>query len=280
MGPATPALRQSGIIAPARQDTLIYVSSATKASVYVYSYSRKKQIDTIIGFYSPAGLCADTGGNVWVTDYDRYTGIGYLIEYAHGGKHSIATLEDPNNVPLGCAVDSVTGNLAVVDAADNVAIYSNAQGAPAYYSTTGLVHKPKTIAYDASGNLYIAGVSKSAALLSHTASYVTKYTLKPSARVHGPLRWDGSYLTMLVPAGSHDDVWQYALSGNRAKRIGRIQVDCCMGDYVIGDSILAATLPLFNEASVTKYPSGGGAFLGITAADPTGIAISTIHTRR
>lgn len=275
LAPAREALPQRQL--PKIKHATLYVSSEKKASVYLYDYPNGKHIRTLIGFYAPAGLCSDTNGNVWVTDTDRYTGTGYLDEYAPGGKSPIATLTDPGNSPRACAVDRATGNLAVADSQDNIAIYPGAKAPPTYYSTAGFVKKPNSITYDAAANVYFAGASRQAGWLPTGASKVMNFGLTPNPRKYGPIRWDGQYLTVLISAGSHDEVWRYELLGTfSAKRIGSVELDCCMGDYAIDDTILAATLPEFNSASVSKYPAGGEAFLGIAnVEDPTGIAIST-----
>ncbi len=261
---------------PKVKRALLYISSQTKASVYLYDYPKGRLVRTIVGFYAPAGLCSDANGDVWVTDTDTYTGTGYLDEYAPGGKSPIATLEDPGNSPRACAVDPSSGNLAVADSQNNIAIYPGAQAPPVYYATTGFVERPSSITYDMAGNAYFAGASRPVAWLPVGASEVMSFSMKPSPRNVGPLRWDGQYLTLLTWIGEHSEVWRYELLDGSAKRVSRIEVDCCMGDYAIGDSILAATLPAFNSASVTRYPAGGKAFLGIAnVEDPSGIAIST-----
>ncbi|MGB6741087.1 MAG: hypothetical protein WBE59_11585 [Candidatus Cybelea sp.] len=265
---------------PKTRHAIVYISSKIKASVYLVSYPSGKNIFTIIGFYAPAGLCSDGKGNVWVTDTDPYTGDGFLDEYAPGGKHAIATLEDPNNSPRACAVDPTTGNLAVANSQDNIAIYPDAEGTPTYYSTAGLVEKPSSIAYDAAGNAYLSGSSRKPGWLPAGAPAILSFKLKPNPSKHGPIRWDGRYLAVLVPGGSHDEVWRYELLGASAKRVGIVELDCCMGDYAIDGSILAATLPALDSASVSRYPAGGGAFLGLAAADPTGIAISASRAKK
>jgi hypothetical protein len=279
MQPSPTGAAISVIRPAAKSETLLYISSTKKASVYIYRYPKGKSIGTIIGFYAPVGLCSDGNGNVWVTDTDRYKAIGYLDEYAHGGKYPIRTLENPSNSPQACAVDPTTGNLAVADSQDNIAIYPNAQAPPTYYSTTGVVHKPSTITYDNAGNLYVAGAPGQPAWLPRDTTRVVKIKLKPRPSDRGALTWDGQYLTVLHRVGSYDEVWRYELLGSSAQRIGVISVDCCMGDYAIHGSILVATLPVLNESSVTKYPAGGKAFLGIASVDPIGVAISVAPTQ-
>ena len=172
-------------------------------------------------------------------------------------------------------MDPTTGNLAVANSQDNIAIYPGAGGTPTYYSTATLVNRPNSITYDAAGNAYFSGVSRKLGWLPKGASKVANFELKPKSPKHGPIRWDGQYLTVLVPAGSHEEVWRYELSGASARRIGSIELDCCMGDYAIYGSILAATLPESNSVSVSRYPAGGKGYLGIAGVvDPSHIAVT------
>ncbi len=258
-------------------NTLMYISSQKKASVYIEKYPGGKPWGTLIGFYAPTGLCSDAQGNVWVTDTDPYTNTGYLDEYAHGEKHPIVTLTDANNSPLACSVDTTTGNLAVVNSKDSIAIYSDGREPATLYSTVGIVHKPNTITYDNAGNLYLASSSDSPAWLPARSSTIKQFRLKPRAPRRGPIGWDGQYLTVLVSAGSQSQVWRYQLMGGHAKRIGIVDLDeCCIRNYAIDGSLLAATMPKLNQATVIKYPAGGGGFFGLTASDPFGIAISRV----
>jgi hypothetical protein len=254
---------------------LLYISSKKKASMYVYDYKKGKLLYAIIGFYAPEGLCADANGNVWITDTDPSTGDGYLEEYPHRGKRAIVTLDDPNDSPQACAVDPTTGNLAVANLNDDIAIYPAAQEPPTYYSTAGLVHKPNSITYDDMGNAYFANGHGEPAWLPAGSSSVTKYYLKPRVTKHGPLGWDGQYLTVLAHGNGYDQVWRYMVREKGGKRKARVELDCCMSDYVIYQSTLASTEPELLEASVSRYPAGGRAFLGIALPyPPTGIAVS------
>ena len=80
----------------------------------------------------PQGECSDSHGDVFITD-----AFGSNIqEFAHGGTTPIANLSDVGEEASGCAVDSVTGNLAVTNYyPGNVAIYKNAEGTPTFTRT-------------------------------------------------------------------------------------------------------------------------------------------------
>src|SRR5581483_1540828 len=103
-----------------KHGTLLFV--ATGDNVYLLSYPSGKLVSSLeIPGYN---ICSDNDGNVFVPT------TGYQIaEYSHYGE-LIQKLQD-GDVPLGCAVDPTTGNLAVTNegsGAGEVAIYSNAKG--------------------------------------------------------------------------------------------------------------------------------------------------------
>ena len=60
---------------------LLYVSDVGTFTVHVYTYPALKAAGTLTGFDEPQGLCADSAGNVWVTNTNVYE----MREYAHGG---------------------------------------------------------------------------------------------------------------------------------------------------------------------------------------------------
>ena len=94
----------------AKRVPLLYVSVWDTGVVYVYSYPKAKLLGKLVGILdTPSGMCSDSKGNVWITNFH---GEG-ITEYAHGGTKPIATLSDPGTDPNGCSVDPLTGNLAV-----------------------------------------------------------------------------------------------------------------------------------------------------------------------
>src|SRR5580698_5591825 len=111
---AQASLNGSWMAPDAKKINLVYVSEQGPASgsyhVVVYSYARRALKGDLLSQETPAGLCADKAGNVW---------IGYgpptpeMVEYKHGGTMPIATLSFPGEHPTGCSVDPITGNLAV-----------------------------------------------------------------------------------------------------------------------------------------------------------------------
>jgi hypothetical protein len=110
LGTSTHLMRRPSWMAPdATRKNLLYISDVGTNDVYVYESLSLKLAGTLTGFSEPQGECSDAAGNVWITN----TNMSQIIEYAHGGTTPIATLSDPYEFPVGCAVDPRSGNLAV-----------------------------------------------------------------------------------------------------------------------------------------------------------------------
>jgi DNA-binding beta-propeller fold protein YncE len=91
----------------AKSEDLLYVTSFVSSYVFVFSYPEGKLVGTLGGFsYAASGECSDNQGDVFII------GVQDVVKYAHGGSNPIATLKSVN-YPNGCAIDPVTGNLAV-----------------------------------------------------------------------------------------------------------------------------------------------------------------------
>lgn len=115
----------------AKSEDLLYVS--TSGGVAVYSYPAAVLVGTL-SLLSPAGLCADNAGNVWIT------GNQQIFEYAHGGSQPIATLDDSGYSSKGCAVDPTTGDLAVT----NFVGAKRHQRGTSLFTTTRRAHRGHT----------------------------------------------------------------------------------------------------------------------------------------
>ena len=123
----------------------------------MYTFPSLRVVGKLTGFNNPQGLCSDAAGNVWIAN----TGTDQMLEYAHGSIGVIAVLSDPVGVPIGCAIDPTTGNLAVTNLYDfsgaaDVLVYVKASGTPRIYSSSA-VASYYFGAYDRRGNLYVSG---------------------------------------------------------------------------------------------------------------------------
>src|SRR5580704_14935990 len=102
---------RSWIRPDAGKQWLLYVSDASSGTIDVYNYRVKagKLYGQITGLSFPYGQCVDRSGDVYVVDNNT----SKIYEYAHGGTTPIATATDDYGSPIGCSVDSTTGNVAV-----------------------------------------------------------------------------------------------------------------------------------------------------------------------
>lgn len=277
---AQPTLRASGswMKSGTSSGDLIYVGSGD--DVEVYSYPGGSLVGTLVGFHTINGLCADTHGNVWITNYTGYSGKGYLLEYAHGGTSPIATLAYSGN-PYDCSWDPLTGNLAVFGG--KVAVYSNASGSPAYYTVPGawVAGIPFYISYDGSGDIYVLGRKRKAAWLPKGGSTV----LEAHVKGKGGLQWDGTYLTILIATGTVELFSPQ--NGHSGKPVGSISLDDASGlvyDSIEGGLVAVAEPGHPSTGStvyVYNYPQGGAPTLTISGLEgASGVAISVAPTRK
>jgi hypothetical protein len=270
----------------ATQARLIYVSSVLTNDVYVYSYSTQQLEGTLTGFTTPYGLCSDKTGDVWVAN----DGASQMVEYAHGGTSSIATLGDPNEYPEGCAVDPTTGNLAVANFSSNsgggnVAIYTGAQGTAQTYSDPSIVNY-RFCGYDAKGNLYVDGVNGSSAfvLAELPKGDSTFKDIKISQNIEWPggVQWDGKH----VAVGDTDTVTVYQVNPTTGSVTGSTKLDGAnyVDQFWINGSVItrkkarrARVLAPSQDAgtlALYKYPAGGAALWSINVQEPFGITVS------
>lgn len=135
----------------------VFVSDAGTGDVYVYTLPALKLVEIVTGFTQPQGECSGDKGDVWVTDARAQI----IYELARSGRVE-KEVSDASGYPEGCAWDTNTGNLAVMNlsgvgsAAGAVLIYHHGSGSPNTYTN------PKQFyydfgGYDAAGNLFFDG---------------------------------------------------------------------------------------------------------------------------
>lgn len=211
---------------------LLYVSEGGPASgsfhVLVYSYPGRVLKGDLLSAATPAALCVDKSGNVW---------IGYgpptlqMVEYAHGGTTPIATLNFPGEHPTGCSVDPITGNLAVTNlfgpgsAPGSVEVYANAQGTPTDYAMPGMF-VVYACGYDAASNLFVDGQSSSGAFqfdgLPAGSSSAISITLNQTIHYPGGVMWDGKHVAVSEQGvgGFAPAIYRFRITGSSGRLIG------------------------------------------------------------
>jgi hypothetical protein len=253
---------KSWMLPEAKSEGLLYV--ATGDNVYVLSYPHGK----LVGSLGIAGnnLCSDNQGDVFIPAANGYDQI---FEYAHGGDNPIQKLDD-GDIPLGCAVDPTTGNLAVTNegsGAGEVAIFPNAKEPSTWYrdpeiGTYGLC------GYDDKGDLFVDGSGSGTFLaeLPDGKSTFRNYSLNRSFDVYGSVQWDGEHITLSNPTS--EQIYRLKLSRSSLKVVQTTQIDGWQNNYsghwpyvqtwVQGASFIAQSSTQA-ELGLWSYPKGGNA---------------------
>jgi len=252
--------------------TLVYASN--ESDVYVLSYPKGSLVQTLRGFDDAQNICSDADGNVWIPEsYDQSGYEGTILEYAHGGGSSIATLNE-SHYPESCAVDS-TGNLAVANQDGTVTIFHGAKGVPKYYPY-GELSDLYSASFDSKGDLFLTGhiatYQVGTEWLQKGHSTLESFTLHPHMYPHGGLAWDGKYLAV---AAHPTSINRYSIIGEEGMKVGSLSLGtCCMGHFAIHGSAMVITDAGYDRVQYFAYPSGGAPTKTISVNGPSGIAIS------
>ncbi len=145
-----------GDVRNAEGSDLLYVSlEENEVSIFAYHEGViGQQVGTIENVRLPEGLCTDKKGDVWITDASQ----GHITEYQHGGTTPIRTIVESINSVIDCAVDPVTGNLAILNSSGDKAsirIYAGRAHRATVYKLP--FFEPTSLAYDSTGNLVVTG---------------------------------------------------------------------------------------------------------------------------
>ncbi len=267
----------------AKRKPLLYVSSSDNYEVYVYTYPEAKLVGKLAGFNFPAGLCSDSKGNVFITNYNGAN----IIEYRHGGTKPVATLSDPGTHPSGCAIDPTTGNLAVTGVLKSVngpsqsgafAIFSKATGTPNLYSVPYAT--TEFCGYDNKGNLFVDGMGwgeEPRFALSELRKGQTSaetVSLDNSPGGPGAVQWHGQSLSI---GDTYAQIYRYAIKAGSGTQVGSVEVNSRMGQFWIhGSRVIVPTYLGYNPpVQFYTYPGGAGPIKTITdPQSPYGVTVS------
>ena len=244
--------------------------------VSVYTYPQGKLVGILKGFNRPNGLCIDKAGDVFVANFGGET----IIEYAHGGKTPIAALAD-DGTPHGCAIDPMTGDLAVTNSCDGpegscypsgtVLIYMKAKGRPKAF-TDPFTAQMFYCVYDKAGNLFVNGGSafripiSFAELPERGATFrKIKLTLVGSP---GGLQWTDTHLA--VGRADGNAIYQYDINGDHARRVHATRLKGIQNGSGTNQFLIIGTTVIAPVVNSIKYPNGFVEFFKYPAGgDPT-----------
>jgi DNA-binding beta-propeller fold protein YncE len=287
---AQTSLNGSWMAPDAKAISLVYVSEQGPASgsyhVLVYSYARRVLKGDLLSQETPAGLCADKAGDVW---------IGYgpptpeMVEYKHGGTMPIATLSFPGEHPTGCSVDPITGNLAVTNlfgpssVAGSVEVYADAQGTPTDYALPQ-IFIAYACGYDNAGNLFVDGQSTSGGFefdkLPAGGKPAVSVTLNQTIHYPGGVQWDGTHVAVGEQGvgGFAPVIYRFKIKGTKGALFGKpVPLNGLSREYQFWKQGATVLVPDSNNGDVGfwRYPQGGSPTQSIPGLlSPYGVALS------
>jgi hypothetical protein len=268
----------------AKGRTLIYVTSADLISAYTTS----GKLVSNLQMGGIKGLCSDYKGNVFIPS-------GSLIyEYAHGGTQPIATLNAPAGFSsaYGCAVDPMTGNLAVTffsyefGKAGNVAIYQHATGTPQTFSDSDILFYVYC-GYDNAGNLFVDGAKTAhgngvLAELPQGGNTLSTISLNKTIGTPSAVQWDGQ--EMAIGDSYAHVVYQLSISGSQGTVVGTTTFKGwnkghnIVQFWIWGDCILIPFTAHHKPVSLGTwaYPAGGSTTnkFPLQFGEPSGVTLS------
>jgi hypothetical protein len=274
----------------AKPGPLLYISDFYNFDVYIYSIPSLKLVGKLTGFFEPEGECSDAHGNVWIAN----TGSQQMLEFKPGDKTAIAMLADPLGYPVGCAIDAVTGNLAVanifgVSGSGGILIYKHAAGTPTFYANPDQFYYYFD-GYDAKGNLYASGMT-SKKVYNLSSLRLGKKTMS-SLSVHGgtlyfpgTVLWTGSTLVLgdqQCSGGTSSCLYEASVSGTTVSLANKIPLtgSCDVAQVALQDKQLLGgdyeycTHVKSSNVNRWAFPRGGKPLASVTGDyDPIGAAI-------
>lgn len=272
----------------AAQNNLLYVSDA-RGTVDIFTYPDGKPAGELKGFDSPAGLCTDSSGDLYVVD----TGLFEVLEYEHGGTKPINEFFVMGFYPYGCAVDPSSGDLAVADFASQqqgpggLSVFHAGQTFPSTYQDQAF-NAYFFCAYDDRGNIFVDGADYGSyhtlfAELPNGSTTFTPISLDKTIGYPGGLAWDGAYLATQDTASRV--LYRFKMSGAKGKAVGSTSFKGARSTLVhqfaiAGKSIVmpyGTTGRVLRKLGFWPYPNGGSASKSIAVAHATelfGVALS------
>lgn len=259
----------SWISPEARGRDLVYALGGC-AGTCILAYPKGTLVGAIPGYISRyfGAVCSDSGGNVFLSDNST------VFEFAHGGTTPIATFSLPGTQALGCSVDPMTGDLAVVFNVSSVAVFSPGSATPVVLSALIDAHY---CGYDNSGNLFVDGYDGQKYSLSELPKDGTafeKLSLDQSVGQPGQVQWDGEHLSYESVGSGQETISQLSVSGSSVTVFGQTVlrgVRRRLEQSWIYKNVVVVPYgnfgPNARNVGIWKYPTGGAPTNRITKFD-------------
>ncbi|MGA7356263.1 MAG: hypothetical protein WA431_03770 [Candidatus Cybelea sp.] len=255
-------------------------------SLLVFDYPKSdKQIGSIGDISEVQGECANVlfgagKKSFWVTA----SGNDQIDEFKVGGSNPIKTLSAPSgDVPVGCAMDPASGNLAAtIINTGAVVIYTKASG-------SGTVSQSPLVeaffaGYDKGSNLYVDGFNSEGTfgfveLKKGSSTWETLSTTN-SVEFPGQVQFDGKYIT--VNDQEAHDIFGYTCQGTSCtlKRTVSLTGSSDCDQTWIGNRVVFCPDAGNLDVEVYKYPAGGSPIAILTGTAGYVELLAIVQARR
>jgi hypothetical protein len=269
-------------VAPSKHDVLWVLSLQNEGLgdyLVAFSWPQVKRVAALGPLGLLLGICADEKGDVFVMS--RLPNAVREYAYAAGRIQRIRTLALPHGKPIDCAVDPITGDLAVSTLAgrhggQGVDVYNNARGRPVSYKAPN-VALYESVTYDQRDDLFVNGheISPDEPKLLELAAGATAFTNvaleRKIEKTITQLQWIDDRLAI----STYDDnvIYRAAISAAKAKIIGKTLVCYSIENLILDDEVLAlcgSTLSVYNYPAgrkpVRRYDLGAFAPMGFVVS--------------
>lgn len=263
--------------------SLLYVSDAGSDDVQFFVYPHLKHVATLTGFGAVRGLCTDRSGNIFVADAKN----SQVVMYKHGAKTPNRILYDQEYAPNGCAVDPMSGRIAVTltsltSGQGVLATFARGDKRPVYHGLAN-IYTPAYCAFDDKGNLYADGTDQQGhfALSELPATYFnfSNVTVNETIAVAGAVQWDGKYLAVGDQGtGAGSTVYRFSIASFTGTNEGTVTLGGSSDVtqfVIIKHRIIGPNAGTSPSVLWWEYPQGGSPLRTLTGfSDPVGVVES------
>jgi hypothetical protein len=262
---------------------LLYVSGRSAHIVTMYTYPKLQFVARLAAGRYPMGLCVDPRTqDVWVVSQTNGN-EAKLLQFAHGEVTPIRTIKTDSSAET-CAVDPVTGNLAVAvthlsEDPGTLLVYKHSTGRPKSYNLKGLLLY-LFVGYDSKGTLYVDGTPAGSSMpvrigqLSPGDKELRLVRLHTKLFYPGNVQSDGTDLAI----GQERRPTIYRINGSRIVGTVALNGACFVQQfYIHGNRVIVPnTCGSQSTINIYAYPSGGNPLRTFNPLfAPFGAAIST-----
>lgn len=202
-----------------RAPRLFFASDSANNDVYIFALPSMTLKGTLTGFDEPQGECADTHGNIWITNTNGLE----ILEYSRTGK-LLNTVTDSYGYPVGCAVDPANGDLAVADisglsGAGQVLVFTSPSATPTVL-TNPSQYEYYFLGYGPGSSLWVDGKDSSGVFILSGCGPSSCSTIPLSGGTiyfPGAVQWVGAAGTWVVfdqICGGRTGACSYPVSGS------------------------------------------------------------------